>query len=204
MTAGVATRPLSETVGPHSPAGARIALHAEGVSVLLDCAGGQLPSIVHWGADLGDMADEHFDALAVADRSPNAPVLPDAVPHLAVLPEHWTGWTGRPGLSGSRAGRGWSPRFTTTRVTVDGREVTGLINAGAASVVVDAEDPVAALGLRITIELTAGGLVRSRAEVTNRDAEPYTVHDLVLAYPVPANAREILDFAGRWGKERTP
>ena len=30
-----------------------IALRSEGVSLLLDISGGQLPAIVHWGADLG-------------------------------------------------------------------------------------------------------------------------------------------------------
>ena len=34
--------------------------------------------------------------------------------------------------------------------------------------------------------------------------EPYEVNDLVLAFPVPAVGREILDMAGRWGKERVP
>ncbi|HZA04841.1 MAG TPA: alpha-galactosidase, partial [Propionibacteriaceae bacterium] len=48
------------------------------------------------------------------------------------------------------------------------------------------------------------GLLRSRAEVTNLADEAYTVNDCVIAYPVPATAREILDFAGHWGKERTP
>ena len=30
------------------------------------------------------------------------------------------------------------------------------------------------------------------------------MNDCVIAYPVPPTAREILDFAGHWGKERTP
>ena len=190
--------------------GARVALRTEGVSVLIDIADGQLPSITHWGADLGEVSEEDFAALVTADLTPNATNLVDAMPHLAVLPEHWTGWVGRPGISGSREGRDWSPRFTSTRITVDGEEIgsadTGLalVNAGQATVVVEAEDTSAALALSITIQLTAGGLLRSRAQVTNTGSESYTINDLVLAYPVPANAREILDFAGRWGKERTP
>ena len=44
---------------------------------------------------------------------------------------------------------------------------------------------------------------RSQVELTNQGAE-YTLNDCVLAYPVPPEARELLDLAGRWGKERIP
>ncbi|HYP46431.1 MAG TPA: alpha-galactosidase [Propionibacteriaceae bacterium] len=189
---------------------ALVVLRTDGVCVLIKITDGQLPSIVHWGDDLGEVTEEDFQAIAEADIPPNAPNLVDATPHLAVLPEHWTGWTGRLGLSGSREGRDWSPRFETTVVRVDGEEVsnsagaTPLVARGQAAVVVEAVDVNAALALRVTLELTAGGLLRSRAEVTNTGPETYAVDDLALAYPVPTHARELLDFAGRWGKERTP
>ncbi|RYZ31884.1 MAG: alpha-galactosidase, partial [Propionibacteriaceae bacterium] len=54
------------------------------------------------------------------------------------------------------------------------------------------------------VQLTPEGLVRLRARLTNTAADPYALQDLVLALPVPAAAREVLDLAGRWGKERTP
>jgi alpha-galactosidase len=50
-----------------------------------------------------------------------------------------------------------------------------LINAGTSSVEVDALDEVAQLQLSITIELTVGGLIRARAEVTNTGEDPYAV-----------------------------
>jgi Glycosyl hydrolase family 36 N-terminal domain len=40
--------------------------------------------------------------------------------------------------------------------------------------------------------------------VINLGEDPYTVDDCVLAFPSPQHAREILDFAGYWGKERVP
>ena len=79
-----------------------------------------------------------------------------------------------------------------------------MINAGPSSVEVDAVDEVARLQLIITIELTIGGLIRARAEVINLGEDPYAVDDCVIAFPIPQNAREILDFAGHWGKERVP
>jgi alpha-galactosidase len=79
-----------------------------------------------------------------------------------------------------------------------------VINSGTASVEVDAVDEVAQLALRITIELTAGGLIRARTEIVNTGQDPYAVNDCVIAFPIPQVAREILDFAGHWGKERVP
>jgi alpha-galactosidase len=187
-----------------------IALRSEGVSLLLDISNGQLPAIVHWGADLGELQVGDAEALILSNIEPGVSNLVDEPPRLALLPEHWTGWVGRPGLSGSRAGRAWSPKFTATEVRLDGEPVVGvdgpptMINAGLASVEVDAVDEVAQLRLYLTIELTAGGLIRARAEVINTSEDPYALDDCVIAFPIPQDAREILDFAGHWGKERTP
>jgi alpha-galactosidase len=187
-----------------------IALRGEGVSLLLDVTDGRLPAVVHWGADLGVLSAEDVAALRLNARQSSAPgIIRDDV-RLSLLPEHWTGWLGRPGLSGSRAGRDWSPKFQAASVTLDGVEIPAsgdhpaLVHTGAASVQVKALDPVAQLACLITLELTAGGLVRAQAEVTNASPEPYAVQDCVLAFPVPQAAREILDMAGRWGKERVP
>jgi alpha-galactosidase len=187
-----------------------IALHAEGVSLLLDISGGQLPAIVHWGADLGALELADAQALILSNIDPGGANVVDQPIRLAILPEHWTGWVGRPGLSGSRAGRAWSPKFTATEVRLDGKPVIAtdgpatMINAGMASVVVDAVDEVAQLRLQITVELTRGGVIRARAEVINTGDDPYAVGDCVIAFPIPQDAQEILDFAGHWGKERVP
>ena len=187
-----------------------IVLRSEGVSVVLDVSAGQLPAVVHWGADLGSLERADVEALIISNIDPGGPNTVDAPVRLAILPEHWTGWVGRPGLSGSRTGRAWSPKFTATAVRLEGESVIApdgpptLINSGAASVEVDAVDDVAQLSLRVTIELAAGGILRARAEVINIGEDPYAVNDCVIALPIPQNAREILDFAGHWGKERVP
>jgi alpha-galactosidase len=145
-----------------------IALRFEGVSLLLDITSGQLPAIVHWGTDLGELELADFEALILSNIDPGGANVVDQPIRLAMLPEHWTGWVGRPGLSGSRAGRAWSPKFTATEVRLDGKPViatdgpTTMINAGLASVEVDAVDEVAKLWLNITIELTRCGLIRAR------------------------------------------
>jgi alpha-galactosidase len=128
---------------------------------VLDVSAGQLPAIVHWGADLGmlDLADAA--ALIISNIDPGGPNVVDEPVRLSLLPEHWTGWVGRPGLSGSRAGRAWSPKFTATEVRLDGEPVAAtdasptLINSGAAVVEADAVDEIAQLWLSTSIELTS-------------------------------------------------
>ena len=168
-------------------------LSAGGVSLVLDCRDHALPAVVHWGAALGSLSDAELTALADADVAPVANNEADVPVRLALLPEPHRGWTGRPGLSGHRDGRDWSPAFTVTALAVDGHRL-----------VADAEDTVAGLAVRVTVEVLGSGLVRARAAVTNAAEGVYTVDDLTVALPVPSRAREVLDFAGRWGKERTP
>ncbi len=187
---------------------ALVLLRRASVALLLDLTDGLLPSVLHWGADLGELT--HADAAAMV-RSAIHPIVANIVDEpvrVALLPEHHAGWAGRPGLSGSRAGRDWSPRFTTTALRIDGAAVdaaeAGLISLGAAVLEVEAADPVAGLSLTLTIELTAHGLVRTRATLGNLGTTDYQVGDLVLALPVPQLAAELFDLAGHWGLERTP
>src|SRR6476661_8411790 len=126
-----------------------IALTADGVGLVLDATGGRLPTIVHWGAALGPMTAEEAAALASAAVAVIGSNNADVPPRLAVLPEHHTGWTGRPGLTGSRAGRQWSPAFTVTETLVDGVPATGYVSAGAARVEFHVTDEAA--GLRLAL-----------------------------------------------------
>jgi alpha-galactosidase len=182
-------------------------LTAGGVSLVLDCRDHALPAVVHWGAALGLLDDTELAALADADVAPVAPNEADVPVRLAILPEPHRGWTGRPGLSGHRDGRDWSPAFTVEHLDADTEPVTGTETGqghGPGTVTAHAVDRTAGLALRLTVEMLPSGLVRTRAAVTNTAEGTYTVDDLTLALPIPSHAREVLDFAGRWGKERTP
>ncbi len=202
--------------GAARPPDAVVHLRAAGVGLLLDLSDGALPAVIHWGADIGPLGADEARGLIAAAVPPVPGNAPETPLRLALLPQAHAGWLGRPGLSGHRDGAGWSPRFVTTGVWLDGEPVTGYVErevaarrsghgvAGAVRLVVDARDDTLRLDLRLEIELLGSGLVRSRARVTNGDDAPYTLDDLVLAYPVPGTARDVLDFAGRWGKEKVP
>ncbi|NAZ82199.1 alpha-galactosidase [Kineococcus sp. R8] len=156
-----------------------------------------LPSVVHWGADLGEL-----DAGALADlrragltSGVNNDV--DEPEPLAVLPEQSRGWTGLPGLSGHRAGRAWSTRFVPTAWAVEEAAAGGRVE-------VEAADDEAGLALRLELELLPTGLVRHRTTLTNTADADYEVADLALSLPVPPEATEVFDLAGRWARERSP
>ncbi|MFM2069759.1 MAG: hypothetical protein RLZZ623_22, partial [Actinomycetota bacterium] len=85
-----------------------IHLRGVGTDVVLDVSHG-VPTIVHWGAPLGDVALETvMDAL----RRPVSHGMLDVIAPVSVVPEHGSGFQGRPGLLGHRrGGSAWAPRF---------------------------------------------------------------------------------------------
>ncbi|MFE1250834.1 alpha-galactosidase [Streptomyces sp. NPDC058735] len=176
---------------------------AGGTSLVLDCSGPRLPRILHWGADLGELGDPGDTApggpgglasLALASRAELGTSVPDVPVPVSVLPEQSAGWLGTPGLSGHREGADFTGAFTVREVRVPAPR----------SLAVEAVDDQAGLTLRWELELTASGLVRQRAELTNEGTGPYTVDALQLTLPVPAHATEVLDLTGRHLRERSP
>lgn len=108
----------------------------------------------------------------------------------ALLPARADGYGGRPGLTGSRAGRSFSPAFALTGVSDD--------------LVISAADPVPGLELRSQLRLGPTGVLELRHTLRNASAEPYELSELACVLPVPAVARELLDLTGRWCRERAP
>jgi alpha-galactosidase len=60
------------------------------------------------------------------------------------------------------------------------------------------------LSLSTLLEMSPYGVLRIRHELTNTAQTPYTLDQLVCVLPMPAQATELLDFAGRWSRERSP
>ncbi len=182
-----------------------IVMRSAGVCLVLDLSDGRLPVVVHWGGDLGSLSETEASVLTEAQLNPTGINQVDVPVRLGILPEHWTGWVGRPGVSGSRHGTAWSPHFSVVSCTIDQSPVTDTFTqSGAGLVSVHGEDPNAELALRLDVEMLPSGALRTRAELRNLAHEAYQLDDLTLALPVPPIASELLDFAGRWARERTP
>jgi alpha-galactosidase len=174
-----------------------LVLESGGLCVVLDVSGG-VPRVLHWGSPFGAQSSDRAFLAALPESQHGADGLAGAPRSPAVLPEQSAGWVGTPGLDGHRGGAAFSTAFLPVR-----RSVTGAAGSGQ-TVTVDSADPVARLSLVTTVEVTATGVLRLRAALTNEGDDGYTVDSVRLALPVPVEAQELLDFAGRHLRERSP
>ncbi len=157
--------------------------------VVVDVSTGA-PTIVYWGRALG--VDVDLASVAAANERPLVHGTFDVVAPITVVPEHGSGFVGRPGLTGRRGGgRAWAPRFTTTSHAADGNRL-----------VVDAADGAAGLALRTTVELAE--TLRVWVEVTNTADRRYSLDGLTVTLPIPQHVDELLTFEGRWAREFHP
>ncbi len=174
-------------------------LRAGGVSLVVASQSDGMPYVAHWGADLGALSPADLDDLVLLARPQLMPNTVDEQHPVGLLPEHWTGWAGTPGVTGSRDGAHWSPRFRV----VDVRSSVGdapVAHRAALTLV----DDQAGLTVLLEIELLVTGLVRVRAAARNDTESTYRLEALEPALPVPGRADELLDFTGRHIRERSP
>ena len=182
-------------------------LRRGGTSVVLRLDPRHLPCVLHWGPDLGEVPEQGLGELVRALGMPCVDSIVMTQEAVAILPQHSSGWTGRPGLLGSRGGRAWSVAFDDGGALRRGgghHAVAGRSAGGGAP----AQRGFGPTG-------SAGGHHRGRGPgqrawsacgraVRNLGAEVYEVAHLEPALPVPAEAGELLDMAGRHTHERTP
>lgn len=164
-----------------------IHLQAAGTSFVLDARGPQPPSVVHWGAALGDLTDDDLAALTAAAVPAVPPSSLDTPPRLSLLPTLGDGWSGRPAFSGS--GR---PRWELREVSRP--------SPGSVLVTLFAGDQE----ITTEIELSAQGVLRLRHRLTHDGAGEFDLGSLAAVLPVPGRATEVLDFGGLWAYERKP
>jgi alpha-galactosidase len=166
-----------------------ISLAAGGVGLVLGVSGTELPRVLHWGADLGEIDD----ALALAAVPGVPPSAVDDPIRLTILPSEQEGWLGRPSVAGHRDGQ-W--RHLRPAVV----NFQALDN----SVTVSALDAAANVLLRSQFHLDPQGVLRVRHEIVNQGEDTWTVDALRAVLPVPTHATELLDLTGRWCRERSP
>ncbi len=175
-----------------------VLLRNGGTAVALHLEPDSLPEVLHWGIDLGPLPS---DALAAWGSVGGGVVSggSDVPPRLTLVPHQAEGWTGTPGLLGSRAGEGLYPAFRPVSVDVLAQDGT---DGAPSALQYLAHDDEADLDLLIELDLTASGLLRLRATLTNRGGDGYAVDSLLLALPTPAAETLVIDQSGHHLRER--
>ena len=181
-------------------AGTVHALRAAGVSLVVDLVG-PLPRVLHWGADLGPIDARTADALratsipAVLNNSPDVPRA------FSVWPTEQDGWAGTPAQAGNRGGTATTPRPRLVDAVVEHDDEGGRI-------ALEFDDGVAGTRARVQYRLDAAGVLSADMSVENASpaasAVPYLVDGLRALLPLPDRATEVLDFTGKWCRERAP
>jgi alpha-galactosidase len=165
-------------------------LRHESVSVIADTATG-VPTILYWGAPLG--ADVEPTSVVAALQRPVPHGALDVVAPCSIVPEHGSGWSGRPGLAGRRHdGTGWAPRFVPAADPF----------ASKHRFIVAAIAQPDGLTISTSLELEpASGALLVQLTVTNVADTPYELDRLAITLPIAAQATELLTFEGRWTRE---
>lgn len=169
-----------------------------GTSVLLRFGSAGLPAVLHWGEDLGSVGQDELNSIDQAGQPPVPFSAPEAVTPLTLLPTEADGYTGSPGLIAEPDGRSWLPALATTGWD-SGRDAAGVAWCSARS-----RDSLLDIEVTSELALDAHGVLRVRHAVLNRSAGPLRLHRLAAVLPVPDEAQEVLDLAGRWCRERVP
>ncbi|MFI6102441.1 alpha-galactosidase [Lentzea sp. NPDC051213] len=169
-------------------------LHDTASSVVIEVRGTGLPVVKHWGRTLGDVGQDALRTLADALLWTNPNNSPDSAVALALVPDAGAGHSGRPGLRGHRGGEHFAPALTVTSFGEENGSIFRYV----------ASDAAASLTLTGVVELLESGMLRLRHTVRNDGETPYALEGLESALPIPGRAAELLDFTGRWSRERSP
>ena len=163
-------------------------LSAPTSSLLIEVVNGALV-IRHWGAPI--LGQNHDIALAsrvsIANSSWDEPQLP------GLMRESSRGFLGRGSLSGHRNGKAWSTKFEVTDFHHQGNHCA-----------VTLRDFHAELEVAVTFDLDAFGVLIQKATVKNIGNSDYVLNEFIHWLPLPQEATQTLDFAGRWSNERQP
>ncbi|TQO20300.1 alpha-galactosidase [Rhodoglobus vestalii] len=191
-----------------------IHLRAAGTSLVLDTRGTGVPSIPHWGGDLGELSPQQLSDLVRSRERAIGPSSIDEPLRLGIVPLLAEGWTGIPGLEGrhdTEGGRVRRPMLRTESIDrpAPNRVVVTLVDVTTSSSVSQSDDAtsstdVVTLRLVVEFELSPSGVLRSRSRITNAAPQALELSMLATTLPLPPIAQERLDFAGSWAAERAP
>ena len=165
-------------------------LSRAGVSLLIETTTGT-PNVFYWGAALASKLDAEQYLLATTEPAPHGYY--DFAHRGGAYRENARGFWGRPAILGHRNGKDWSQLFSL--VSASATEHTATFVSRDSDLGVEVE---------LSYSLTESGLVLIDHKVTNLASGTFFLENSTAYLPVPDHATDLLDFTGRWLKERQP
>ncbi|MEN9747601.1 MAG: hypothetical protein RLZZ603_293 [Actinomycetota bacterium] len=165
-------------------------LSRAGVSVLIETTTGT-PNVIYWGSQLGGGVEPEEYLRAISEPVPHGYY--DFAHRGGAWRENARGFWGRPALLGHREGRDWSQLFTLVSVS---QRIHGVSFVS--------QDADLGVEVEISYDLAESGLVLINHRVTNLAEGTFFLENSTAFMPVPDHASDLLDFTGRWLKERQP
>ena len=165
-----------------------ITLSSPSSSIIFDTSDNNLV-IKYWGAAIA----AHGGDVKAATTDPIAHSSFDLPLVSGVIREHSRGFLGHPTISGHRNGQAWSTLFSLTKV-----------EQGEGSLSAHFADASAELQLILKYNLNEFGILQVSASLTNTGSTSYNLEAFTYWLPLPDRADEVLDFTGRWSRERHP
>lgn len=161
-----------------------------GVQVLIETSAGT-PNVFYWGSALSQKTKPEQYLLAITEPAPHGYY--DHAHRGGAWRENARGFWGRPSLLGHREGKDWSQLFTLASAREADHEVS-----------FTSRDEALGVEVEITYQLDPSGLLLVDHRVTNLKPGTFFLENSTVFLPVPDHASDILDFTGRWLKERQP
>jgi alpha-galactosidase len=159
-------------------------------TLIIGCAVGAPPHVVHWGRRLG--ADIGVAALEPLTTRQGGPGSADIAIAVSLAMEPGLGLLGPSGFSAHRAGQDWGSRFDVVKMVE---------RANGATII--CSDVRTRLGLEHAISVDAhSGIVTIGATLTNYGDAALDLNEMATAFlPIPQPMTDVIGFSGRWSDE---
>jgi alpha-galactosidase len=161
-----------------------------GVQVLIETSS-STPNVFYWGRELSGKNTEEQLLLALTEPAPHGYY--DYAHRGGAWRENARGFWGRPSLLAHRDGKDWSQLLELVSAVETENQVS-----------FTSRDEALGVEVEITYQLDVSGLLLVDHRVTNLKAGTLYIDNSSVFLPVPDYASDILDFTGRWLKERQP
>jgi alpha-galactosidase len=166
-------------------------LRAAGTGFVVDLAATPVPVVVHWGRDLGELDESGLAALAFVGEPAVLNNSVDVPRRCSVWPTEFEGWAGTPALAGHRGGIATTPRPRLVEHSCEDNRLELVL-----------ADEITGLRITLTYEMDSSGVLSTKAALAA--SESYEVASVSILLPLPSQAVEVLDFTGKWCRERSP